>query len=103
MTDADDRYSSEVATGNAAHRTLFALWWAVDELSRLFDDGLKLIVQCRTIGEQLACQGPTGNTTALNTLRQLTDLRTQCSQELLIQNVWLLVLAGHPIHPWIPG
>lgn len=45
---------------------LFAMGWAMDELSRLTDDGRKLIVQCRTVGEQLACQGPTGNMTALN-------------------------------------
>ena len=45
---------------------LFAMGWAMDELSRLTDDGRKLIVQCRTVGEQLACQGPTSNMTALN-------------------------------------
>ncbi len=51
LVDANDTYSSKLASGTAAHQALLAVGWTVDELSRLSDQERTLLVQCQTIKE----------------------------------------------------
>lgn len=67
-----------MATGNTTHQVLFALGWTIDEMSRLNEDGRKLLVQCKVIMEQHATLSVTGDIVGINIPRQLADLRSRC-------------------------
>ena len=78
LKEANGKYSAKVAAGNSTHHTLFALGWTVDELSRLNEDGRKVLVQCRVVMEQHANVSQTGVSIGVNIPRQLHELRSRC-------------------------
>ena len=72
LSDANNAYCTKQAFGKATHQTLFPLGWKVDELSRLTEQGRKLLVQCKTIRERHA--SPQCEAVADNIPRKLSDL-----------------------------
>lgn len=80
LEDANGKYCAKVAAGNTTHQVLFALGWTIDEMSRLNEDGRKLLVQCKVIMEQHATLSLTGDIVGINIPRQLADLRSRCTQ-----------------------
>ena len=74
LEDADGKYCAKVAAGNTTLQVLFALGWTIDEMSRLNEDGQKLLVQCKVIMEQHATLSVTGDIVGINIPQQLADL-----------------------------
>ena len=78
LKDANNEYSSKLASGRTPQKVLFALGWSIDELSRHIDEGRQLVVQCETIKgylERAEC-----DIVGRNIPRQLTDLRARATQ-----------------------
>ena len=76
--DANQNYSSKLASGSTPHKTIFALGWTVDELKRVNNEGRQLLVQCQTMKERHAITE--GSVVSENIPRQLSDLRSKTTQ-----------------------
>lgn len=75
LTSASKEYSTKLAGGKATEKTLRTLAWNVDDLTRLNEDGRKLLVDIRCI-QQLA-EDTEERFLLHNAPRQLTQLRNR--------------------------
>jgi hypothetical protein len=78
LEDANNSYSSKLASGKTPQKVLFALGWSIDELSRSTEAGRRLLVECGTVRgvlEKAEC-----DRVEYNIPRKLTDLRARATQ-----------------------
>ena len=74
LSQANDAYSSKLASGHATNQALFSLGWKVDELSRLAELGRNVHVRCKTTLDRLMSSDC--DPVEENIPRQLSDLRS---------------------------
>ena len=78
LEDANNSYSSKLASGKTPQKVLFALGWSIDELSRSTEAGRRLLVECGTVRgvlEKAEC-----DRVEYNIPRKLTDLHARATQ-----------------------
>ena len=74
LSEANDNYSSKLASKHATNQALFSLGWKVDELSRLTELGRDVRVRSKTILDRL--MNAECNLVQENIPKQLADLRS---------------------------